>query len=171
MANEQKGGGYGKPPRGKPFKPGKSGNPKGRPKGAKGLATLASEIIYSPVDVMQNGESKRMSALAAVLHRTKVDAIKGDKAAAERFLKLAEKYGAQEEQSVAPPAPSDRLNVEDFIQTLSVFEIDILALINSKARGDLDEVAESRRTILKYYGQQILDLIGDEETPLPSLPP
>ena len=42
--------GYGKPPKSGQFKPGQSGNPKGRPKGAKNfkteLATVLANMIY-----------------------------------------------------------------------------------------------------------------------------
>ena len=36
--------GYGKPPKAHQFKPGQSGNPKGRPRGAKSEATILREI-------------------------------------------------------------------------------------------------------------------------------
>ena len=37
--------GYGKPPRKSQFKPGQSGNPKGRPKGRKGFSTILVEEL------------------------------------------------------------------------------------------------------------------------------
>ena len=37
--------GYGKPPKANQFKPGKSGNPKGRPKGARSEATMLVELL------------------------------------------------------------------------------------------------------------------------------
>ena len=37
--------GYGKPPQHSRFKPGQSGNPKGRPKSAKGLNTIVGKLI------------------------------------------------------------------------------------------------------------------------------
>ena len=39
--------GYGKPPRSRRFKPGQSGNPKGRPKGAKNRDTILRELLNS----------------------------------------------------------------------------------------------------------------------------
>jgi hypothetical protein len=53
--------GYGRPPLGTRFKPGQSGNAKGRPKGAKNLATLTREKLEAKVTVREGGREKRMS--------------------------------------------------------------------------------------------------------------
>lgn len=153
--------GYGRPPEGKRFKPGKSGNPRGRPKGAKGLSTLATEIVSSPVEMMQNGKPVKMSALEAVLHRTKVDAIKGNKAAVDRFIRLAERFGPKDQANSPEGA-----ELSERLQELSPFELEILALINAKVARDAPEILECQRSILKHYGQFILDLTGDEMPPL-----
>jgi hypothetical protein len=50
------------------FKPGQSGNPKGRPKGSKNLATLLTEALDEQVTVLK-GECKRViTKLEAVVH-------------------------------------------------------------------------------------------------------
>lgn len=59
--------GYGRPPRQHRFKKGVSGNRKGRPKGARNLATIAREVLPSPVEATVNGKVRRMSALEACL--------------------------------------------------------------------------------------------------------
>jgi hypothetical protein len=51
MPSEKKGDyevGYGKPPRDTRFPKGQSGNPRGRPSGAKNLKTLLSEALNEP---------------------------------------------------------------------------------------------------------------------------
>jgi len=51
--------GYGRPPRRTRFKKGQSGNPKGRPGGAKNLSTLLNEALNERVIVAEdNGERK-----------------------------------------------------------------------------------------------------------------
>lgn len=53
--------GHGRPPLATRFKPGQSGNPKGRPKGAKNLSTLALEKLQAKVPVREGGRERRMS--------------------------------------------------------------------------------------------------------------
>lgn len=52
--------GYGKPPRGRPFAPGQSGNPKGRPRGAKNDHTLINEALNEVVTVRENGRELKI---------------------------------------------------------------------------------------------------------------
>src|SRR5664279_2795673 len=52
--------GYGRPPRHTRFQPGRSGNPKGRPKGSKNFSTLFSEELAQPVTLTAGGKRRRM---------------------------------------------------------------------------------------------------------------
>lgn len=53
--------GYGRPPVATRFKPGQSGNPKGRPKASKNLSTLVREKLQAKVPAREGGRERRMS--------------------------------------------------------------------------------------------------------------
>ena len=53
--------GFGKPPRSTRFKPGQSGNPNGRPRGAKNFAVAIEQELVTRVTVTENGRRRRIS--------------------------------------------------------------------------------------------------------------
>ncbi len=59
--------GYGKPPRHTRFVKGQSGNPKGRPRGAKNFTILLDEALNEPVTVSDNGGRRRVSKRQAII--------------------------------------------------------------------------------------------------------
>jgi Family of unknown function (DUF5681) len=62
--------GYRKPPRHTRFAKGQSGNPRGRPPGAKNLKTLLSEALNETVIVSENGGRQRLRrAIVSSLER------------------------------------------------------------------------------------------------------
>ena len=70
MPHEQRGDyevGYGKPPRHTRFAKGQSGNPRGRPRGAKNFTTLLEEALNEPVTVTENGGRRKVSKLQAIV--------------------------------------------------------------------------------------------------------
>jgi hypothetical protein len=78
--------GYKKPPKHAQFQPGKSGNPKGRPKGAKSPTGL--EVFDQTVTVIQKGKKKKITAIAALLTQVLNDAMKGDHKARKLALDI-----------------------------------------------------------------------------------
>src|SRR5206468_12800269 len=58
--------GYGKPPRHSQFAKGQSGNPRGRPPGAKNLQTLLNKALNELVIVTENGGGRKMRKRAAI---------------------------------------------------------------------------------------------------------
>lgn len=93
--------GYGRPPREHQFKPGQSGNKKGRPKGSKNEATIINELLNRKIDVRENGRVRKISVLEGILTKVADDALKGkDKSAA--FLLNRKQVVESNEQPAAP---------------------------------------------------------------------
>jgi hypothetical protein len=59
--------GYGRPPRHARFVKGQSGNPRGRPCGAKNFTTLVDEVLNEPVTVTENGGRRKVSKRRAIV--------------------------------------------------------------------------------------------------------
>jgi hypothetical protein len=70
--------GYKRPPTKSQFKPGRSGNPKGRPKGAKSFATVLEAELTATVPVTMNGKRKKLTRRAAIVKQFVNRAVNGD---------------------------------------------------------------------------------------------
>jgi len=70
--------GYGRPPLQTQFKRGQSGNPKGRPRGAKKLGTLLNEALNEVVVINENGGRRRISKRKAAFKQLVNEAAKGN---------------------------------------------------------------------------------------------
>jgi hypothetical protein len=128
--------GYRRPPKDHQFQRGKSGNPKGRPKGAKGFKTLVQENLAKPVQVKMDGKMRTVTIGEAILMRTLRDAVSGGKSAAEQGLKLMERYGPAE-----PEEPKLELSLAEFsIEELTEFE-----RLIAKATGQTEQFEELER--------------------------
>lgn len=102
--NGADGVGYGSPPKHSRFKPGQSGNPKGRPKGVKNLKTDVLEKLNATVKVNQDGHVTKITTRRASLEVLAAKALRGDQRAIEQIIRLAEKFD--------PPIP----RVEDSLR-------------------------------------------------------
>lgn len=70
--------GYGRPPRSTQFKKGKSGNPRGRPKGAKSLSDRLSKALNETVTINENGTRRRLPKCEALMIQLVNKALVGD---------------------------------------------------------------------------------------------
>ena len=59
--------GYGKPPVHTRLQKGKSGNPKGRPRGMKNMSTLLSTALNASIVVVANGRRKKITKREAIV--------------------------------------------------------------------------------------------------------
>jgi hypothetical protein len=79
--------GYAKPPRKNRFKPGKSGNPKGRPKGSKNFTTVLEKELRAHVAITENGRQGKATKLEAMVKQIVNRAASGDSKAMQALLK------------------------------------------------------------------------------------
>jgi hypothetical protein len=70
--------GYGKPPKMTRFKPGQSGNPRGRPRGSKNFSVLLEEELKQRVTINENGRRRRITKLAAIAKHMVNKSLSGD---------------------------------------------------------------------------------------------
>lgn len=96
--------GYGKPPEHTRFKPGQSGNPKGKPRGAKNLATIVGNAIKQKVVVTENGKRRSVSKLEVAITQLANKAATGDQKALQQLLPLVHLIeGRAEAAAVSTP--------------------------------------------------------------------
>lgn len=106
--------GYGKPPKKHQFKPGLSGNPKGRPKGAKNEATILREIMHQRMEVREGGRARKISRLEALLLRCLEAALKGDLKAMAFLLNCYRLIEGDETEHGEPLGHDEQSILEEF---------------------------------------------------------
>ena len=80
--------GYGKPPQNAQFKKGQSGNPKGRRKGSRNLASIIKKTVNDTVPVTENGRRRVITKLEAAVKQLVNKAASGDPKATQSLLQL-----------------------------------------------------------------------------------
>jgi Family of unknown function (DUF5681) len=81
--------GYRNPPQRTQFKKGHSGNPKGRPKGKRNLATVLEKTLHEKVVINENGRRKTITKLEAAVKQLVNKAASGDLRALHQLAALA----------------------------------------------------------------------------------
>lgn len=92
--------GYMKPPKEHRFKKGKSGNPKGRPKEPKTIASIMIRILNKKIRI--KGEDRKVTMLEALTLRLRELAAKGHPRAIE-ITRRYEAIRAEQERLQSPP--------------------------------------------------------------------
>ena len=80
--------GYKKPPKHTQFRKGRSGNPKGRPSGAKNLKTELEEELHEMIVVREGDVRKPVSKQRAMLKSLTAKAVQGDTRAATLLVNM-----------------------------------------------------------------------------------
>ena len=95
--------GYRKPPRRTRFRKGQSGNPRGRPSGAKSLSTMLREELNQRVIVVENGRRRKITKRQAIITQLVNRAAKGDWRGAKLILDIEQDIERRTD-AAAPPA-------------------------------------------------------------------
>ena len=123
--------GYARPPIASRFKPGKSGNPRGRPRNSRNLKTIIQGALTAPVVLREGTRKRSISKLEGIVLKQVESALKGNEKAALATLKMAAQVGLLE----APEGAAEPL-------TLSAAEQEI---VNDALQGTKRRRSKSRR--------------------------
>lgn len=101
--------GYGKPPASSRFAKGKSGNPRGRPKGSRNLRSDLESELKELIQVREGSRSARVTKQRALIKRLMAGAIGGERPAANSLLTMI--YRLIDHS--ASPEPTSELSHDD----------------------------------------------------------
>jgi hypothetical protein len=96
--------GYKRPPKQTRFKPGQSGNPKGRPKYSRNLKTEFLEELSELILVREGDRTRKISKQRAFVKALVNGAIKGDMRAATALVSLCTRTFSNEPEDARPPS-------------------------------------------------------------------
>ncbi len=78
--------GYKIPPTHSQFKPGQSGNPKGRPRGRRNTYSVLDDLLNQKIPVTQDGKQTKIDKKTAILLQTVNHSVRGDQRAIQTLL-------------------------------------------------------------------------------------
>lgn len=133
--------GYRRPPKAHQFKKGKSGNPRGRRKGAKGIGEIVRKAMDAKIDVRSGDRIRKISAAEGVLSRLFNSAIKGDHKATEQAVRLMERHG------ITATAETEEGNFE--LERLTDEELDMWGYLVHKCWAKEELFDEQQREIYR----------------------
>ena len=128
--------GYAKPPRSTQFKRGASGNPAGRPKGVKNLASLFEKELNERLLVTENGRRRTITKREAMVKHLVNRAISGDK----RLMQLLLEEIRLIEARTSSPASDGEIFDEADRQVILQLQERIRRLV--KTEGEHDETEQ-----------------------------
>lgn len=91
--------GYRRPPKSGQFKPGQSGNPRGRPKGFRNLATDLADELAETIRIRESGKELKVSKQRAMVKSLVAAAVQGDVRATTALVALCARVFAESEKA------------------------------------------------------------------------
>ena len=135
--------GYGRPPEQSRFKPGQSGNPKGRPAGRPNAKTMFERVIHKKVSVRQGENTREMPMFEAMVHAHAVKGVKGDARSAGLVFNLLPKVGLLGEQKEDAGDKRDgAVQPTNWQPSIELFKNVDLTLLSDDEKVELSRLAE-----------------------------
>jgi Family of unknown function (DUF5681) len=113
---------YRKPPKASQFKPGQSGNPKGRPKGVRNFETDLDEALRALVEVKTNGGVRRITMQKALLQTLAEKARDGDLRAIQHLTSLILRMDNRSEAPATVLESNDRAILDEYYEERKALE-------------------------------------------------
>lgn len=110
--------GFGRPPKHSQFVKGKSGNPKGRPKGSQNLATIFEKVGRERVTVTENGRSRTLTKKHAAVLQLTNKSVSGDTKALRDYLHFAQTYEAAQQNGMPVADERDTAVMESILKRI-----------------------------------------------------
>lgn len=126
--------GYRRPPKTGRFKKGKSGNPKGRPKGSNNFITLLEQELEKLIVVNEDGKKKTITRMQAMVKRIVAGALQGEQKSLLTLVEILRRTGKFEEEGMSDFLPEDYESIlNDYVSRRQA------ATKRKKARREGDE--------------------------------
>jgi len=82
--------GYGKPPKANQFKPGQSGNYKGRPKASKNIQEAFAKTLLDSIEIKEGNKKKKICILDAVVKKIISSALQGNTTSLKEVIRICD---------------------------------------------------------------------------------
>jgi hypothetical protein len=118
VSSDNQGTGYKRPPKSTQFKPGQTGNPKGRPKSVRNFKTDLRDELSERITIRENGLERKISKQRALVKALVAAAIKGDMRAANAIVTFSNKSfaGAEDTAAATDAATDDQDIIDAFVE-------------------------------------------------------
>lgn len=114
--------GYGRPPKATRFKPGQSGNPRGRPKGAKSIPALLEGELNRKLRVREGNRERMLTKRELLVRRLVANGLQKGGRDGELVLRLVASHAGEPDPASLPQAldAQDEAILQRFMETQPV---------------------------------------------------